>query len=313
MQAAVVSGTAKPAYQSFADPVPTAEANVVDIRAAALTNLDIAVAERRHYFSPALEEFVLGREGVADVPGKGRCFLTSTSIVWPFGSMAAKALVRPDRALPVPDCVSDVEAAGVGNAGLAAWLPLSWRGRLSPGEVVLILGATGTSGLIAVFAAKRLGAKRVIAAGRNPAALSRAIALGADATVSLDADSDLEAAFRDAAGGTVDVVLDYLNGAPAEAALKVMAPAGRMVQIGSLLAADFVLNAQRARQGSLDVLGFAYYHAPIAQQADAYTALCQEIRHGALSLQLTSLPLSRIGDAWDHMKRGSPTRLVLTP
>jgi NADPH:quinone reductase-like Zn-dependent oxidoreductase len=149
--------------------------------------------------------------------------------------MAEKTLVRPEYALPVPNDVSDVEAAGVGNAGLAAWLPLSWRGRLRAGEVVLILGATGTSGLIAVFDAKRLGAKRVVAVGRNPEALRRARDLGADATVSLTADGDLPAAFRDAAGGTVDVVLDYLNGAPAEAALKAMSPVGRMVQIGSIL------------------------------------------------------------------------------
>ena len=70
--------------------------------------------------------------------------------------MAEKTLVRPEYALPVPNDVSDVEAAGVGNAGLAAWLPLSWRGRLHAAEVVLILGATGTSGLIAAFAAKRV-------------------------------------------------------------------------------------------------------------------------------------------------------------
>jgi NADPH:quinone reductase-like Zn-dependent oxidoreductase len=147
------------------------------------------------------------------------------------------------------------------------------RGRLRPSDVVLILGATGTSGLIAALVAKRLGAKRVIAVGRNSEALSHARELGADATVALSADCNLAAAFRDAAGGTVDVVLDYLNGAPAEAALEVMGPSGRMVQIGSILAPHLRLNSQLARKGSLDVLGFAYYHAPVAQQADAYTTL----------------------------------------
>jgi NADPH:quinone reductase-like Zn-dependent oxidoreductase len=313
MKAAVISGADKPVYLDFACPTPKCDGVVVEVRAAALTNLDIAVAERRHYFTPSDDKFILGREGVADVPGRGRCFLTATSIVGPFGSMAEKTLIRPQYALPVPDCVSDVEAAGVGNAGLAAWLPLSWRGRLRSGEVVLILGATGMSGLIAVFAAKRMGAKRVIAVGRNSEALSRARELGADATVSLKSDCDLATAFREAAGGTVDLVLDYLNGAPAEAALKVMAPGGRMVQIGSILAPNLLLNAQRARQGSLDVLGFAYYHAPLALQADAYMALCHEIGRDALPLQLTRMPLSHIDEAWDRMKQGETSRLVLTP
>jgi NADPH:quinone reductase-like Zn-dependent oxidoreductase len=312
MKAAIISGKDKPVYLDFACPKPTAEAVVVNIRAAALTNLDISVAERRHYFSPSDDKFVLGREGIADVPGKGRS-LTATSIVAPFGSMAEKTLVKPEYVLPVPDFVSDVEAAGVGSAGLAAWLSLSWRGRLRPSDVVLILGATGTSGLIAVFVAKRLGAKRVIAVGRNSEALSRARELGADATVALSADCNLAAAFRDAAGGTVDVVLDYLNGAPAEAALEVMGPSGRMVQIGSILAPHLRLNSQLARKGSLDVLGFAYYHAPVAQQADAYMALCHEIRRSALPLQLTRMPLSRIDEAWDCMKQGEASRLVLTP
>jgi NADPH:quinone reductase-like Zn-dependent oxidoreductase len=164
-----------------------------------------------------------------------------------------------------------------------------------------------------VFVAKRLGAKRVIAVGRNSEALSRARELGADATVALSADCNLAAAFRDAAGGTVDVVLDYLNGAPAEAALEVMGPSRRMVQIGSILAPHLRLNSQLARKGSLDVLGFAYYHAPVAQQADAYMALCHEIRRSALPLQLTRMPLSRIDEAWDCMKQGEASRLVLTP
>ena len=312
MKAAVVVGRSAPVYRDFRPPTPTGEGVAVEMRAAALTNLDILVAERRHYFSSEEDEVVVGREGVADVPGKGRCFLTATSMIGPFGSMAEAALVRPQCALPVPGQVSDVEAAGIGNSGLAAWLPLSWRAQLRPGEVVLVLGATGASGLMAVFAAKRLGASRVIAVGRNPAALDRAREVGADAALPLGG-GDLAAALRDAADGPVDVVLDYLNGAAAEAAFAVMGLNARMVQIGAALGSGFFLNAQVARRSSLAVLGFAYYHAPLSQQAEAYAALCEEAQRGALPLRIAETPLSRIGEAWDAMKRGDTTRRVLTP
>ena len=110
--------------------------------------------------------------------GGKRIYFNVNAPVGPFGSMAERTLIDPKFSFPVPDGVADDVAAALGNAGLAAWLALSWRARLRPGETVLILGATGISGLIAVTAAKQLGAGRIIAAGRNRDALARAKRLG---------------------------------------------------------------------------------------------------------------------------------------
>jgi NADPH:quinone reductase-like Zn-dependent oxidoreductase len=313
MKAAIVQQGQPPVYGDHPDPATDRDLTVVQLCAAALTNLDIAIASGRHYFSSATYPVILGKECVATTSGGGRFFFNVKAIPHPYGSMAQSIPVHLAYGLPVPDGVPDVLAAALGNAGLAAWLPLSWRGRLRAGETVLILGATGTCGLIAVAAAKLLGAGRVIAAGRDREALAEATRLGADAHVELDGFKDLPAAFSHAAPDGVDVVIDYLNGPVAEAALGVMAEGGRMVQVGSAAGPTTTLPAQVMRRGGLDVLGFAYYHAPLAQQAAAYTALCRHAVKGALTIHTTTMPLHAVAEAWAQQKAEPKTRVVLVP
>jgi NADPH2:quinone reductase len=256
---------------------------------------------------------VLGREGVARRSDGRRIYFNLKAPVAPFGSMAERTLIDPRFAFAIPDGVADDTAAALGNAGLAAWLGLSWRGRMRPGETVLILGATGVSGLIAVTAAKRLGAGRVIAAGRNHEALQRASRLGADEIVVLAAAADLVAAYRDAVGGAVDVVMDYVCGAPAEAALEVLATYGRLVHIGTRAGPAMTVSGATARRNCIDVMGFGYYHAPIETQAEAYAELCRLAASGEIALDVETRPLSEIGAAWDVHAAGSRRRQVLIP
>ena len=312
MKAVLANPPATPLYTDFEEPGSSPEAEVVEVLASALTNLDVANAEGRHYLTPQARPFVVGREGVVRTADGRRVWCNATSLVAPFGSMAERTLVRRGAGVAVPEGTPDVLAAAIGNAGLAAWLPLSWRARLQPGETVMILGAAGVTGAIAVTAAKRLGAGRIIAAGRRPQGLERARALGADAVVQLDR-ADLATGYREAAGYGVDVVLDYLGGAPAEAALGVMALGGRMVQVGSGLATGIHLHAQTARRASLDVLGFAYYHAPIALQAEAYAELCRLALVGEIVLDHELIDLRDFPEAWRRQKAGSKVRLVLAP
>jgi len=219
----------RPVYTSFVEPQANAASIVVAVRAAALTGLGRAFARRAHYFKMPDGPFVLGKEGVAQHRDGKRVYFNVNAPVAAFGSMAERTLIDARFSFPVPDQI----AAALGNPGLAAWLALSWRAGLRPGQTVLILGATGISGLIAVSAAKRLRAGGVIAAGRNRDALERSKRLGADAIVELAGTSDLVGAYREAARGNVDVVLDYICGAPAEAALEVLSVDGRLVHIGT--------------------------------------------------------------------------------
>lgn len=314
MHAAVMVDGRRPAYGSFAEPQAARGLLVVEVCAAALSGLDTRVARRLHYFKMPDGPFVIGREGVARGGDGRRIYFNAEAPAGPFGSMAERALIDPRYSFPVPDDIPDDIAAALGNAGLAAWLPFSWRAPLRPGETVLILGATGISGLIAVTVAKRLGAGRVVAAGRNHAALARAQRLGADAIIDLAAASaDLAEAYREAAGGEVDLVIDYVFGAPAEAALAVLAHHGRLVHIGSLAGPAISVAGSTLRRACCDVLGFAYYHAPIDLQAQAYAELCRLARSGEIPLDIETRPLSEIAAAWDAQAAGTRRRQVLIP
>jgi len=312
VQAAVMHDGRRPVYGSFIEPEAIAGSLVVSVRAAALTGLDKAIARGIHYLKMPTGPFVVGKEGIARRSDGQRIYFNVNAPVGPFGSMAQRTLIDPRFTFPVPDFVDDEIAAALGNAGLAAWLGLSCRGRLQRGESVLILGATGVSGLIAVTAAKRLGAVRVIAAGRNRQALERAKRLGADQTIDLMANSDLIAAFREAAGGSVDVVIDYLYGAPAEAALEVLARHGRLVHMGTRAGPTMTVLGATVRRSCIDIMGFAYYHAPIEAQAEAYVELCRLAAAGEIALDIETRPLSEIGAAWDA-QASSRRRQVLVP
>ena len=153
----------------------------------------------------------------------------------------------------------------------------------------------------------------MIAAGRNRDALERGKRLGADAIVELAGTTDLVAAYREAARGKVDVVLDYICGAPAEAALEVLGVGGRLVHIGTRAAAAMNVLGATARRVSANILGFAYYHAPIETQALAYTELCRMAAAGEIALDIEMRPLSQIEMAWDTDETGSRRRQVLVP
>ncbi|MBB3695219.1 zinc-binding alcohol dehydrogenase family protein [Sphingomonas sp. BK580] len=282
------------------------------VRAAALTNLDVMIARGAHYLSPSQWPRGVGREAVAEDAAGRRFYLTAPAIPTPLGSMAEWTLADPSRALPVPEGISDEVAAAIGNPGLAAWLALSWRGRLRVGESVLILGATGASGRIAVAAASILGAGRIVAVGRNQAMLDRLE--GADLTFALQPDETALTNFL--LGGFAqgfDVVIDYLNGSIAEAALPSLALGGRMVQVGSAAGPSMILPAQPMRRHSLDVLGFAYYHAPIELQAEAYTGLCVAAMGGLIDLDYRKTSLGQAPQAWDSQTRGGGPRWVVCP
>ena len=200
-------------------PEPSGEA-VYEVSAVALNPIDVNVGAGRYFAGHPPLPFVPGCEGVARAPDGSRVYLFSDGLGLARDGCLAERVAGPaDLGIPVPDGASDELAVACGIAGLAGWLPLAWRAPVRAGDRVLVLGATGTVGLVAVQAARLLGAERVVAAGRNPERLRRAAELGADETVSLEGD-DLAAAFGDAFGGDGPTfVVDTLWGEPAVAAI----------------------------------------------------------------------------------------------
>ena len=297
-----------PRHDEFAVPEATGAHAVVEVAAAGVNHVDLMKATGRFYTGPPPLPSVVGSDGVGRLPDGRRVYFDSC--VAPYGAMAEHTLVPRDGLIDVPDEIDDVVAAALGNAGLAAWLSLTRRAELVAGERVLVLGATGAVGAIAVQAAKVLGAGSVVAAGRAGARLE---ALGADATVALDAEGDVAVAIREAAGGPVDVTIDLLWGAPALAAMQAAGHRSRHIQIGQLAGLTIELPAPFVRAAPIDLRGFAVFHEPIEARRAGYAELARHVAAGEISVAVEALPLSDVGTAWERQRAGARAKLVLTP
>src|SRR4051812_29289420 len=174
---------ATPRPDAFAEPDQAEGHVVVEVAAAAIHHLDLHKATGTFYTGPPPLPSVVGSDGVGRLPDGRRVYFDATAP--PHGSMAERTLVPEEAVLEVADGVDDVVAAALGNTGLAAWLALAWRARLREGETVLVLGATGAVGGVAVQAAKALGDGRVVAAALAGEDLDRLAGRGADALVAV--------------------------------------------------------------------------------------------------------------------------------
>lgn len=312
MRAAILHDyAAPPRYGEFIDPDAGEAGEVVEVVAAGVNHVDLLKASGRFYTGAPPLPSVVGTDGVGRLADGRRVYFDAT--IAPHGSMAERTLVPCEELIDVPDGVEDTVAAAMGNAGLAAWLSLTDRAGLEKGETVLVLGATGTVGTIAVQVAKLLGARTVVAAARKDERLDALRQRGADATVELDAGGDLDEAIRQAAGGAVDVTIDPLWGEPALAAMRAAAPWARHVQIGQLAALSTELAAPVVRAAPLDLRGFAVFHHPIARRRAAYRELAGHVRATDIVFDVEQMPLSEVVAAWARQRNGPRTKLVLTP
>ena len=230
------------------------------------------------------------------------------------GGMAERAPIADAHVIDVPDGADPALAAGLGIAGLAGWLPFAWRAPLRGGENVLVLGATGSVGLVAVQAAKLLGAARVVAAGRSPEGLARAAAVGADATIRLDESDDLVASFKEAFGGEgPNYVFDPLWGAPAAAAAQAAPPWSTIVNLGQSAGATSELASAAVRFKSLAILGHTNFAVPADELAEHYRRLVGHATAGDIRLDVERVPLDDAASAWQRQADGAGTKLVLVP
>jgi NADPH:quinone reductase-like Zn-dependent oxidoreductase len=323
VKAAVLTepGTA-PQYGEHPDPSPAPGTAVVTMTAASIVPLDLLAASGTSYFGRPAVPYVPGTQGVGVVdrsdtvaPGT-RVFVVTTAGMLPGDGTLAERCAVPDEALvPIPDEVTDVEAASLGMSAVAAWMALTDRARLRPGERVLVLGAGGAVGQVAVAAAKALGAGRVVAVCRSDEAQARARRCGADRVVPLSGDVDhLTARFQDAVGGSVDVVVDPVFGAAATAASRVLAPRGRLVNLGGASGDVAEFSSAVLRSRTAEVLGYTNALLTHEERRDALTAVFSHAAEGRLAVAHEVLPLSQVTDAWTRQAEGRVgARLVLTP
>ena len=286
----------------------------IEVLAAPLNPIDLAVSRGVLATGHPPLPYVPGCEAVGQTDD-GR-------IVWLFagsvgrtsnGAIAERVAVGDSFVIDVPDGADPALAAGLGIAGLAGWLPLAWRAPLRGGENVLVLGATGSVGLVAVQTAKLLGAARVVAAGRSAQGLERTAQLGADATVSLDQD-DLVAAFKDAFGGDgPSYVFDPLWGEPAAAAVQAAVPWATIVNLGQSAGPTSGLLSAAVRFKSLSILGHTNYALGPEELATHYRRLVEHAIAGDITLEVERVPLDDVAEAWRRQAEHAGAKLVVVP
>lgn len=287
----------------------------VEVLAAPINPIDLAVSRGILATGHPELPYIPGCEGVGRT-ADGR-------VVWTFGgslgrtsngAMAERAAIGDAHAIDVPEGADPALAAGLGIAGLAGWLPFAWRAPLKGGENVLVLGATGSVGIVAVQTAKLLGAARVVAAGRSSSGLDRAVQHGADATVNLDGVDDLVAAFKDAFGGEgPSYVFDPLWGAPGAAAVDAALPWATVVNLGQSASATAELASAAVRFKSLSIFGHTNFAVPPDELAVEYKRLVEHAIAGDIRLDVERVPLDSVADAWRRQAEGAGTKLVVVP
>ncbi len=301
-----------PIWTDFSEPQPAAGYTLIDVRAAAISHVVKGRASGRHYSFDGTLPFVVGIDGVGMTSDGQRVYFAFPSA--PFGSMAQRAPVALQNCLPLPDALDDISAAAMANPGMSAWAALVKRAQFQAGETVLINGATGSAGQLAVQIARYLGAKKIIATGRNAQALT---ALAADECINLTADEQtLNAQFAAASAGQIDVVVDYLWGRSAELLLPILAkytPGDkpvRYVQVGSLAGADIGLNGAVLRAAPLQLMGSGIGSLTMPQLLAATGEMLQAVVPGHFTIATTPLPLRDVAAAWP--RDNSQKRTVFT-
>lgn len=306
MMAAVVHRFGHPpAYERF-DTLQPADPGemLVDVLAVALHPRTRSSADGSHYSSTGVLPMIPGFDGIArDPDGTLRYFILPDTHL---GSMAQQVVIDPRRSTPLPDATDIPAVAAAMNPGMSSWIALRRRIAFAPGQSVLVLGATGSAGQLAVQVAKHLGAGRVIAAGRNPQRLATAAQLGADATVSLLGDEeDADRALGEAAA-EVDVVIDYLWGAASQRALPAIishrADRSRpltWIEIGSMSGLELTLPSAWLRAANLTIVGSGQGSVSARDIVGELPALAAAISSGRYRVDAVPTALSDVDTAWN--------------
>lgn len=324
MKAAIVEEWGRPpVYGDYPEPESRDGAVVATVEASALTNLTRGLMSGNHYASREITlPAIPGVDGVARLDDGRRVY---TGALAPFGMMAERTLVSPHGAVELPDGVDSVTAAAVPNPGISAWTALEHAAAVTPGDHILVLGATGVTGSMAVQLAKSVfGAGRVVAAGRDSARLQWLTSVGADDAITLGGADLADRVGAQHTERPFDAVLDYLWGGPAESVLNAISTSHpsshyhqtRYVQIGEMAGATINLPAGVIRGTGIVLSGVGFGSVPpevmIRVRTEALPRLFDMVASGDLHLRTLTRPLSEAGEAWTAAEP-SGTRVVLTP
>lgn len=316
MKAAIVTEQGKtPIYGDFREPTTKSGESLINVTASALNNLTKGRASGSHYSSSGTFPFVVGVDGVGRLNDGKRVYFVLPEA--PFGGMAERTVARLSHCIAIPDELDDVTAAALANPGMSSWAALKERAKFAKGETVLVNGATGVSGALAVQIAKYMGAKKVIATGRNQEVLKELLKIGADHIISLEQDTeDLEEAFKEQfTGDGVDIVLDYLWGVSAEKILIAGAKEGkdgvpiRFIQIGTASGANITLPGAVLRSSAIELKGSGIGSVSLERLLESIRNVFEAAASAGFKISTQSVPLLQVEKIWTADNSG---RIVFT-
>ncbi len=310
-----------PQYVDFPEPIVNSDDELlVTVKAVAIKHFDKGRATGKHYSSDAPKENgrVIGGDGVCQLNDGTRVYGIGVS-----GTLAEKATINKDRIVQLPAKLSDATAAALPNAVIGAAMGLRFKAEMRPGEIVLINGATGFTGRVAVQIAKHYGAKKIIATGRNPKSLEDLIKLGADEIISTEQRDEqfLNRLQKMHAISPVDVIIDYLWGRTAELILASLKGKGsfthktRFVSVGSMTGDIIQLSAANIRSTDLQITGSGLGSWSKEHVQKLFTEILPEMfqlaAEGSLVVETIEVKLKDIADLW-NLDVPDGRRLVIT-
>jgi NADPH:quinone reductase-like Zn-dependent oxidoreductase len=311
MKAAVVKGPGqKPQYTDFSEPLAKEGEELISVRAAALSHFTKGRASGAHYSADGMFPAVAGADGVGVTHDGRRVYFVLPDA--PNGAMAQTAVVRSRQCIDLPAGIDDVTAAAIANPGMSAWAALMERAHLQAGETVLINGATGTAGRLAVQIAKYLGASKVIATGRDAEALEEVRDLGADVVIPFDLNASnpqgskhYEDSLREQFATGINVVVDYLWGKSAETVIVAIAKAiddatpVRFVHVGGASGGDIALPGAALRSSAIVLMGSGNKSIPLPRLLTSIKSVFDAFVPARLSIKTKAVPLAEVGKTWD--------------
>jgi NADPH:quinone reductase-like Zn-dependent oxidoreductase len=299
MKAAIVVNAGEaPVYGDFKDPAPGVGESLIRVTASSISHVTRSRASGTHYSGQGALPLVPGIDGTGIMPDGRRVYFFMPEA--PFGAMAEFSRVDDRRCIPLPNGLDDATAAAMAIPAVSSWAALVERAKLRPAETVLINGATGTSGRLAIQVAKDL--RR----------------LGADVTVPLIEDRDaLEASFKREFELGIDVVLDYLWGASAETLIIAAAKAGpegvpiRYIEIGGASGGNVMLPGAALRSSSLQLMGSGLGSIAFPALLEAMRGVLTAAPSAGFEVAIKTMPLANVATAWEAADTGP--RIVLVP
>jgi NADPH:quinone reductase-like Zn-dependent oxidoreductase len=323
MKAAIVTaaGTA-PVYGEFAEPIAKAGEEIVSVRASALSQLTKSRVSGSHYSSRDSFPAVAGSDGVGVTQDGRRVYFALPEP--PFGALAELCPVPSNRCVEIPGSLDDITAAAIANPGMSAWAALAERAHLVAGETVLVNGATGTAGRLAVQLAQHLGAGKIIATGRNAQELDDVKKLGADIVIPFMLDAlhpsgpkDYENALQQVFASGINVVIDYLWGESAKTVIVAIAKAVedatpvRFIHVGGASReTNIELPGAALRSSAIMLMGSGAKGVGMSVLLKAIRNVFDAVELAGLKIATTVVPLSDVERVWD--KAAGKPRVVFS-